>query len=216
MVKKEEIVKALKILQKHYKKKSMLGRVGKTDNPYKMLITTILSARAKDEVTYPVSKKLFKKYSSFKSLANAKQKDVEKIIKKIGFYKTKAKRIIKTAKIIRNKYNGKVPDTEKELKKLPGVGQKVAACMLVYAFGKPAIPVDTHVHRVSNRLGWVKTKNPNKTQTKLEKLIPKKYWKIVNEVLVLHGQNICLPRVPKCSKCPINKYCKKTGVKKYD
>lgn len=216
MTKKETVVKVLKKLQKHYKDLSMLGRVGKTDNPYKILITTILSARAKDEVTYPVSKKLFKKYPNFKSLADAKQKDVEKVIKSIGFYKTKAKRIIKTAKTIRDKYNGKVPDTEKELKKLPGVGQKVAACMLVYAFDKPAVPVDTHVHRVSNRLGWVKTKQPNKTQTKLEKLIPKKHWTVVNEVFVLHGQNICLPRVPKCSDCPVNKYCKKVGVKKHD
>ncbi|MBW3001578.1 endonuclease III [Candidatus Woesearchaeota archaeon] len=213
MVKKEEVVKVLKILHKYHKGLSMLGTMSKSRNSYKMLISTILSARARDVVTLPVSKELFKKYPNVKSLANAKQRDVEKIIKRIGFYKNKAKNIIGAARAVQNKYKGKVPRDEKELRKLPGVGQKVAACMLVYAFGKPAIPVDTHVFRVSNRLGWVKTKTPEKTQGALEKLVPKRYWMIVNEVLVLHGQTICLPR-PKCTKCPVNKYCKKVGVKK--
>jgi endonuclease-3 len=216
MVKKEEVVTVLKILHKYHTDLSMLGTMSKSRNSYKMLISTILSARARDVVTLPVSRELFKKYPNIKSLANAKQKDVEKIIKRIGFYKNKAKNIIGAAKAVQNKYKGKVPRDEKELRKLPGVGQKVAACMLVYAFGKPAIPVDTHVFRVSNRLGWVKTKTPEKTQGALEKLVPKKYWMIVNEVLVLHGQTICLPQRPKCSNCPINKYCKKVGVKKHD
>jgi endonuclease-3 len=214
MVSKEEAVKVLKILQKYHKGLSMLGTVGKSKNNYKILISTILSARARDVVTLPISKELFKKYPTMKSLANAKQKDVEKIIKSIGFYKNKAKNIIGAAKAVQNKYKGKVPNDEKELLKLPGVGKKVAACMLVYAFNKPAIPVDTHVHKVSNRLGWVDTKTPEKTQKALEKLVPKRYWTIVNEVLVLHGQTICLPR-PRCSKCPVAKYCKKKGVKKH-
>jgi len=214
MVSKKEAVKVLKILQKYHKGLSMLGNMGKSKNNYKILISTILSARARDVVTLPISKELFKKYPTMKSLANAKQKDVEKIIKRIGFYKNKAKNIIGAAKTVQNKYKGRVPNTEKELLKLPGVGKKVAACMLVYAFNKPAIPVDTHVHKVSNRLGWVDTKTPEKTQKALEKLVPKRYWTIVNEVLVLHGQTICLPR-PRCSKCPIAKYCKKKGVKKH-
>ena len=214
MVSKEEVVKVLKILQKYHKGLSMLGNIGKSKNNYKILISTILSARARDVVTLPISKELFKKYPTMKSLANAKQKDVEKIIKRIGFYKNKAKNIIGAARTVQNKYKGRVPNTEKELLKLPGVGKKVAACMLVYAFNKPAIPVDTHVHKVSNRLGWVDTKTPEKTQKALEKLVPKKYWTIVNEVLVLHGQTICLPR-PKCFKCPIARYCKKKGVKKH-
>lgn len=216
MASKEEVVKVLKILHKYHTGLSMLGTMSKSRNAYKMLISTILSARARDVVTLPVSKELFKKYPNVKSLANAKQKDVEKIIKRIGFYKNKAKNIIEAARTVQKKYKGKVPKEEKELRKLPGVGQKVAACMLVYAFGKPAIPVDTHVFRVSNRLGWVKTKTPEKTQPVLEKLIPKKYWMIVNEVLVLHGQTICLPQKPKCFKCPVEKYCKKKGVKKHD
>ena len=215
MASKEEVVKVLKILQKHHKGLSMLGRMSRSKNTYKMLIGTILSARAQDVVTLPISKELFKRYPTMKSLADAKQKDVEKIIKRIGFYRNKAKNIIDAAKTVQKKYKGKVPRDEKELLKLPGVGQKVAACMLVYAFNKPAIPVDTHVHKVSNRLGWVKTKTPEKTQKALEKLIPKRYWKIVNEVLVLHGQTVC-KRIPKCSKCPVNMYCKKIGVKKHD
>jgi len=214
MVKKEEVVKVLKILHKYHKGLSMLGTMGKSKNTYKILISTILSARARDVVTLPLSKKLFKSYPSMRSLANAKQKDIENIIKPIGFYRNKAKNIIGAAQAVQNKYKGRVPSDEKELLKLPGVGKKVAACMLVYAFNKPAIPVDTHVFKVSNRLGWVKTKNPDKTQIALEKLVPKRYWKIVNEVLVLHGQTICLPR-PKCSKCPVSKYCKKIGVKKH-
>ncbi len=214
MVSKEEVVKVLKILKKYHKGLSMLGTMSKSKNAYKMLISTILSARARDIVTLPVSKELFKKYPTLKSLANAKQKDVEKIIQRIGFYRNKTKNIISAAQAVQNKYKGKVPRDEKELMKLPGVGQKVAACMLVYAFGKPAIPVDTHVYKVSHRLGWVKTKTPEKTQGALEKLIPRRYWMIVNEVLVLHGQTIC-KRIPKCSKCPVNKYCKKIGVKKH-
>ena len=214
MVKKEETVIVLKILRKYYTGLSMLGRVGKKDSNYKILITTILSARARDEVTFPISRKLFKKYPSLTSLANAKQKDVETVIKSIGFYKNKAKNIIGAAQTVQKKYKGKVPSTAKELRDLPGVGPKVASCMLVYAFDKPAIPVDTHVYKVSNRLGWVKTKTPEKTQIALEKLIPKRYWKIVNEVLVLHGQKICLSQRPRCSKCPVVKYCKRIGVKK--
>ena len=215
MTSKEEVVKVLKILQKYHKGLSMLGTMSKSKNSYKMLISTILSARARDVVTLPISKELFKKYPTLKSLANAKQRDVERVIKRIGFYRNKAKNIIGAAQTVQNKYKGKVPRDEKELMKLPGVGQKVAACMLVYAFDKPAIPVDTHVFKVSNRLGWVKTKTPEKTQGVLEKLIPKRYWMIVNEVFVLHGQTICLPQRPKCSKCPVNKYCKKIGVKKH-
>lgn len=214
MVKKEEIIIVLKTLRKYYTGLSMLGKVGKKDSNYKILITTILSARARDAVTYPISREVFKKYPNCKSLANAKQKDVEKIIQPIGFYKNKAKNIIAAAKAVQKKYKGKVPSTDKELKTLPGVGPKVSACLLVYAFDKPAIPVDTHVHKVCNRLGWVKTKTPEKTQKALEQLIPKKYWKIVNEVLVLHGQTICLSQRPKCNECPIKKYCKKIGIKK--
>jgi len=214
-MKKETIIKTIASLKRFQKTDSMLEQISKAKSPFKVLISTILSARAKDTVTLPLSKEVFKRYTDAKKLARAKQKDVEKIIKPIGFYRNKAKNIIQTAGIIHKKYKGKVPRTKTELMELPGVGTKVAGCVLVYAFGEPAIPVDTHVHRVSNRLGWTKTKTPEKTEKELEKIIPKRYWLDVNELLVVHGQTICFPRIPRCSKCPIAKYCKKTGVKKH-
>ena len=142
--------------------------------PFSILIGTILSARAKDEATSRIVKDLFKVYKNSKQLANAKVRDVEKIIKSIGFYHVKAKRIIEVAKIIDSKYKGKVPDDFEKLVNLPGVGRKTANCVLVYAYEKPAIPVDIHVHRISNRLGLVKTKHPEETEFELMKIIPKK------------------------------------------
>ena len=214
MAKEKAIITILKLLQKHQTGISMLGRISKSGNPYRVLISTILSARAKDTVSYPISNAVFKKYPDAKSLARAKQKNVEKIIKSIGFYRNKAKNIIGSARIVQIKYGGKVPRTKSELMELPGVGSKVAGCVLVYAFGISAIPVDTHVHRLSNRLGWVKTKTPEQTERALEQLVPRKYWIDVNELLVTHGQTICAPITPKCSICPVRKYCRKVGVKK--
>ena len=118
------------------------------------------------------------------------------------------------SQMLLDEYNGKVPSNYEGLVRLPGVGRKTAGCVLVYAFRKPAIPVDTHVHRVSNRLGWVKTKSPLKTEEELLKVVPRKYWFMVNEAFVIHGQTTCKPITPLCSKCPVEKYCKKAGVKK--
>lgn len=175
---------------------------------FSILIGTILSARTKDETTTKVVKILFSKYKNAKELANAKIKDVEKIIKSIGFYHVKSKRIIEVAKIINSKYNGIVPDSLEKLIELPGVGRKTANCVLVYAFDKPAIPVDIHVHRISNRLGLVNTKTPEETEHELVKITPKKYWVQVNDTFVMYGQNICKPITPMCGVCKIKKYCK--------
>jgi endonuclease-3 len=175
--------------------------------PFSILIGTILSARTKDESTTKVVKILFKKYKNPKQLANAKLVDVEKIIKPIGFYHVKSKRIIEVAKIIDSKYNGKVPEDLDILVQLPGVGRKTANCVLVYAFEKPAIPVDIHVHRISNRLGLVKTKNPEETEMELMKKIPKKFWIDINDTFVMYGQNICKPISPMCDVCKIRKKC---------
>jgi len=178
-----------------------------TEGPFSILIGTILSARTRDENTTKIVKLLFSKYKNPKQLANAKLKDVEKIIKPIGFYHVKAKRIINVAKIIDSKYNGKVPQNLEELVDLPGVGRKTANCVLVYAYDKPAIPVDIHVHRISNRLGLVKTKTPEETETELMKKIPKKYWLEINDTFVMYGQNICKPITPLCDVCKIRNYC---------
>lgn len=185
-----------------------------TGGPFSILIGTILSARTKDESTTKVVKELFKKYKDAKALANAKLKDVEKIIKPIGFYHVKAKRIIEVASIINSKYKGKVPDILDELVALPGVGRKTANCVLVYAFEKPAIPVDIHVHRISNRLGLVKTKTPEETEMELMEKIPKKFWLEINDAFVMYGQNICKPISPMCNVCKIKRSCKYYKTKK--
>ena len=182
--------------------------------PFSILIGTILSARAKDEATSRIVKELFKVYKNSKQLANAKIKDVEMIIKSIGFYHVKAKRIIDVAKIIDSKYNGTVPDDLEKLVELPGVGRKTANCVLVYAYEKPAIPVDIHVHRISNRLGLVKTKNPEETEFELMKITPKILWLDINETFVKYGQNICKPISPMCNVCKIKNSCKYYKTKK--
>lgn len=179
-----------------------------TGGPFSILIGTILSARTKDESTTKVVKVLFSKYKNAKALANAKIKDVEKIIKPIGFYHVKSRRIIEVAKIIDSEYKGIVPEDLDTLVKLPGVGRKTANCVLVYAFEKPAIPVDIHVHRISNRLGLVETKTPEDTEQELMKKIPKKFWIEINDTFVMYGQNICKPISPMCDVCKIKKNCK--------
>ncbi len=178
-----------------------------TGGPFSILIGTILSARTKDENTTKVVKKLFSRYKTARALANAKVKDVEKIIKSIGFYHVKAKRIIEVASIINSQYKGKVPKDFEKLVDLPGVGRKTANCVLVYAFDKPAIPVDVHVHRISNRLGLVKTKTPEETEMELMKKIPKKFWLEINDTFVMYGQNICKPISPMCNVCKIKRKC---------
>ena len=177
-------------------------------DPFVILIGTILSARTKDENTTKVVKELFSKYKTAKQLAAAKIKDVEKIIKPIGFYHVKSRRIIGVAKIIQSQYKGVVPDNLDELVGLPGVGRKTANCVLVYAFEKPAIPVDIHVHRISNRIGLVKTKTPEETEFELIEKIPKRYWLQINDTFVMYGQNICKPISPMCHVCKIKKLCK--------
>jgi endonuclease-3 len=182
-------------------------REAENGSPLSILIGTILSARTRDESTSAVVRELFSKYKTARSLARAKLLDVEKIVKRTGFYHVKAKRIIEVASIIDKKYSGLVPKTLEELTSLPGVGRKTANCVLVYAFDEPAIPVDTHVHRISNRLGLVKTKIPEETEVELMKKIPKKYWIRINDTFVMYGQNICKPISPMCPVCQIKKEC---------
>ncbi len=178
-----------------------------TEGPFSILIGTILSARTKDENTAKVVKKLFSRYKTPKALAKAKVRDVERLIKSIGFYHVKTKRIIQVASIIDSQYKGKVPENFEKLIELPGVGRKTANCVLVYAFDTPAIPVDTHVHRISNRLGLVDTKTPEETEMELRKKIPKKYWLQINDTFVMYGQNICKPISPMCDICKIKTKC---------
>jgi endonuclease-3 len=177
-------------------------------NPYKILIGTILSARTRDETTTNVIKILFSKFKNADELSRANLKDIKELIQKIGFYNVKAARIKEVSKILVEKYDSKVPSNLEDLLSFPGVGRKTANCVLVYGFRKPAIPVDVHVHRISNRIGIVNTKKPEETETVLQKSIDRKYWTAVNETFVVFGQNICLPIKPKCSVCRLTKLCK--------
>jgi endonuclease-3 len=181
----------------------------KKQDPFKILISTILSARTRDSNTEEATKSLFAKFNTPELIANAEVGELEKLIFKSGFYRVKAVRIKEVSNIIRDKYDSIVPDNYEDLVSLPGVGAKTANCVLVYAYKVPAIPVDTHVHRIPNRLGWIKTKKPEETEKELKKIIPKDQWIRVNRLFVRFGQEICLPNRPKCDLCPINSTCEK-------
>ena len=177
-------------------------------DPYKILIGTILSARTRDETTTNVIEMLFSKFKNPEELSRANLKEIKELIQKIGFYNVKAARIKEVSKILVEKYNSKVPPNLEDLLSFPGVGRKTANCVLVYGFRKPAIPVDVHVHRISNRIGIVNTKKPEETEIVLQKSIDRKHWIAVNETFVVFGQNICLPIKPKCNVCRLTKLCK--------
>jgi endonuclease III len=177
-------------------------------DPFKILIGTILSSRTRDETTTKVVKTLFKRFKNAKELAEGNLEEVKQIIHSIGFYNVKAKRIIEVSQLIVKRFDGKVPNSIEKLLELPGVGRKTANCVLVYGFNKPTIPVDTHVHRISNRIGLVNTKTPEKTEIELNNIINKKYWLRLNNIFVMYGQNICLPVAPKCELCELKKMCK--------
>lgn len=199
---KTDVDRIIKTLRKAYPKTFY-----RNSDPFKVLISTILSQRTRDESTAIASRALFSVYKDAVMLSKASEERLQKLIKRVGFYRNKAKRIKEVSKIILERYGGKTPDNMEDLLTLPAVGRKTANCVLVYGFMKPAIPVDTHVHRISNRLGLVKTKTPEQTEVSLRKTIPKKYWIDINELLVRHGQNVCKPITSRCSECAINKLC---------
>lgn len=180
-----------------------------SDNPFRILISTVLSVRNKDEATHEATTSLFNVYSTPEQISEAPLEEIEVLIRKSGMYKTKALRIKEISKILLEKFNGQVPTTYDELITLPGVGPKVANCVIVYAFKEPAIPVDTHVHRISNRIGWVKTSKPEETEKALKEFFPVEVWGDLNWSIVLFGKQICKPIGPKCDNCPINATCPK-------
>ena len=187
---------------------TMLDDLQSYKDPFRILISTILSQRAKDEQTFRISQLLFSKYSNVDELSQASEIELHKILKPIGFYRVKSKNIKKVANIIKQKFNGVVPENFDELISLPSVGRKSANCVLVYAFKKLAIPVDTHVHRVSNRLGLVDTKNPDETEYKLSEILDKKFWSDVNSDFIRFGKTICKPINPNCQVCKLKDICK--------
>ena len=177
-------------------------------DPFKILIGTILSSRTRDENTTKVVKTLFKRFRNAKELAEGNIEEVKQIVHSIGFYNVKAKRIIEVSQLIVERFDGKVPNSIEKLLELPGVGRKTANCVLVYGFNIPAIPVDIHVHRISNRIGLVNTKTPEKTEIELSNIIDRRYWLKLNSTFVMYGQNVCLPVTPNCKLCKLKKICK--------
>ena len=183
-------------------------------SPFKILISCLLSLRARDENTEKVSRQLFEVISTPEEISKLSDKKLEKLIYSSGHYKKKTQVLKHVSKEIIERFNSQVPRTKDELLSIKGIGPKTANIVLAFAFGESVIPVDTHCHRIPNRLGWLKTKKPEQTEKELEKILPKKYWKEFNGIFVLFGKTICQPVSPKCSICQIRKYCKRVGVVK--
>lgn len=184
------------------------------NTPFQMLFAVVLSAQCTDERVNKVTAPIFEKYKTAEDIAKIDINELEELIHSCGFYKTKAKNLKKTAQIILEEYNGKVPESIDELIKLPGVGRKCANVIMLEAFNKPqGIAVDTHCKRVSVRLGFSKEKEPEKIEKDLLKIIPFEYYKDVNHLFIWHGRNICTSQKPKCDKCKLKKYCEYTNKK---
>jgi endonuclease III len=177
-------------------------------DPFKVLIGTILSHRTRDENTTRATENLFSVYKTPSQLAGADPRKVRRLIRASGYYNMKTRNIMRASRELVEWYGGRVPDNEEDLLKLHSVGRKTANCVLVYAFGKPAIPVDTHVHRVSNRLGLVTTKTPEETEAALVKKTPRRYWLDLNDLFVRFGQTTCKPVGPKCGACSLSWRCR--------
>jgi len=211
----EKVIKILEIESKNWKCSVVTLIALNSKDPFKVLISTIISLRTKDEVTIESSKRLFNVLKSSKDIFNLSQSQIEELIYPCGFYKRKAIQIKNICEIIANEYGGVVPNDIEILLKFKGVGRKTANLVLAQGYNIPAICVDVHVHRISNRLGFIKTKNPEKTERSLAKKLDKKYWIDYNSLLVAFGQSICKPVSPYCSKCPVFNYCKRISVEKY-
>lgn len=184
-------------------------------DPFLVLISCILSLRTKDAVTAEATKRLFARAQTPAEMLNLTKEEIEAAIYPVGFYHRKAELIIEICRVLIEQYDSRVPDELEELLKFKGVGRKTANIVVTMGFNKLGVAVDTHVHRISNRLGLVATKTPHQTEFALRELLPKKYWIIFNDLLVMHGQNICTPISPKCSICPITAYCERVGVGRF-
>jgi endonuclease-3 len=211
------VVRVLKILKKEYARwhAPIVTLVAeRSRDPYQILISTLLSLRTKDEVTTQASSRLFEKAKTPDAMLKLSSEEIRKLIFPVGFYKRKANTILAVSKILMEQYNGKVPDDLDELLTFPGVGRKTANLVITLGFGKAGICVDTHVHRISNRFGYVRTKTPEETEMALREKLPKIWWIPYNDILVAFGQILCKPISPWCSRCPVKIYCERVGVVK--
>jgi endonuclease III len=216
MERQEKIIKIMETLKKVYPnhEKTTLNRMRDNPEAFKILISCLISLRTQDKNTEIASEKLFAVAQTPQEMLELSLEKLEKLIYSSGYYKNKAKTIKHVSEIILKDYNGKVPDTREELESIKGIGPKTANIVLAFAFGKNVLPIDTHCHRIPNRLGWICTTKPESTEIELGKILPKKYWKDFNGIFVQFGKTICVPISPKCSECPINQYCPKIGVVK--
>ncbi|MGC9310270.1 MAG: endonuclease III domain-containing protein [Candidatus Aenigmatarchaeota archaeon] len=215
MMENAEIGEVIRILEKFTKKYNLpvaeLLEKWK-DDPFKILVTIVLSSRTKDEVTADAAKRLFSKMHFIGDIKKIPPEKIEGLIFPVGFYKTKARRIREMVVVLDKNFGGQVPETIEELTTIPGVGRKTANLVVYAAFKRPGVCVDTHVHRILNRLGYISTKTPHETEMELRQKLPKKYWAMTNATLVMFGRSICTPVSPFCSKCPVAKFCEKVGV----
>ena len=184
-------------------------------DPFLVLVGTLLSLRTKDEVTEEAMARLTRRARTARELLEVPAGELEKLIYPVGFYRTKTETLRNVARLIIEKYDGLVPDSIEELLTIKGVGRKTANLVVTEGFGKPGICVDTHVHRISNRLGVVATKNPHGTEDALRNILPKQYWITYNTLLVTFGKRVCKPVSPLCNACPLSAMCKKIGVGKH-
>jgi endonuclease-3 len=215
---KEHIHPIVKILKSEIKKWKVpaVGVVAEESrDPFKVLISCLLSLRTQDNVTDQASHRLFREAQTPEAMLKLKKSQIEKLIYPVCFYRTKALRIHEICDALIHRYHGKVPSGMEDLLSLNGVGRKTANLVITLGFDRDGICVDTHVHRISNRLGYLKTKMPDETEFKLRKILPLAYWKIYNDLLVPFGQNLCRPLSPFCSRCPIETYCDKVGVRQH-
>jgi endonuclease-3 len=210
----KNIRKIMEILKTEYPshEKTTLNRMRNKPDAFKILISCLLSLRTQDKNTEISSKRLFAVATTPKQILALSDKKLENLIFSSGHYRKKAKTLKHVSKTLLKQFNGKVPETKEELMSIKGIGPKTANIVLAFAFGKSVLPIDTHCHRIPNRLRWVSTKTPESTEAELSKILPKKYWKDFNAIFVQFGQTICVPISPKCSICPIEKYCPKIGV----
>lgn len=215
VMKDQDIHQVIGILR-HYVSQwepALVDKMGKTDrDPYRVLIATILSLRTKDTTTAEVAPKLFALADTPEKMVQHSPEEIADIIYPVGFYRNKSQHILASSQMLLDEYGGQVPDELDELLRLPGVGRKTANLVLTAGFNKLGICVDVHVHRISNRWGYVQTKSPEKTEFALREKLPQQYWIEYNGLLVSFGQNLCTPTSPWCSRCPIERFCQKVGV----
>ncbi len=213
-----DIHRAMEILEREYPKwkEPIVTRMAREKrDPFKVLISCILSLRTQDRTTKEASRRLYALADNPRDMVKLSQEDVARAIYPVGFYRNKARHIKEICRILLEEYGGRVPDDLDALLKLPGVGRKTANLVLTRGFNKPGICVDTHVHRICNRWGYVKTKTPEETEMVLRKKLPPRYWLRINDLLVAFGQNVCRPISPLCSQCPLEDMCPKIGVDRH-